>query len=82
MVVIYGRLSCVYCAKAKMLADQNKIQYEYKSVDQPEIMAQLRELVPDFKTVPQVFWHGNHIGGYEEFASEIDDTRSFGQEAF
>lgn len=82
MVVIYGRLSCVYCAKAKMLADQNKIRYEYKSVDQPEIMAQLRELVPDFKTVPQVFWHGNHIGGYEEFASEIEDTRSFGQEAF
>jgi glutaredoxin 1 len=82
MVVIYGRLSCVYCAKAKMLADQNRIPYQYKSVDQPEIMAQLRELVPDFKTVPQVFWHGNHVGGYEEFASEIEDTRSFGQEAF
>jgi glutaredoxin len=34
------------------------------------------------KTVPQVFWNGNHIGGFEEFAQEIENTRNFGDGPF
>jgi len=37
-------------------------------------------LLPGARTVPQIFWHQKHIGGYQEFAAEIENTRNFGQE--
>jgi glutaredoxin len=49
-------------------------------VDIDHYKEQLKSILPDVKTVPQIWWHGKHIGGYEDFASEIENTRSFGQE--
>ena len=40
-------------------------------------------MAPKTKTVPQIWWHGRHIGGYNEFAGEVQDTLgNYGQEAF
>jgi glutaredoxin len=30
------------------------------------------------KTVPQIFWYGKYIGGYNELALEIENTRNYG----
>jgi hypothetical protein len=40
------------------------------------------DLKPDAETVPQIWWHDNYIGGYNEFATEIENTRNFGQDSF
>ena len=80
MVTIWGRPSCSFCEKAKQLCEQYEIKYEYILIDGPEKLEELRELVPDARTVPQIFWNGNYIGGYSEFMLEVENTRNFGQE--
>lgn len=80
MIIIYGKSSCSWCDKAMGLARQYQLDFEYRSVDNDHYKQQLKQMLPDVKTVPQIWWHGKHIGGYEDFASEIENTRSFGQE--
>lgn len=78
MITIYGNTNCVWCDRAKELCDQYKLAYEYKSIQQKEFFAELQEQVPGVRTVPQIFWHNKHIGGYNELASEIENTRNYG----
>lgn len=78
MITIWGTSTCSYCKMAKELCEQYKLEYEYILIDSQEKLEELHELVPDTKTVPQIFWHGNYIGGYKELHQEIEDTRSYG----
>lgn len=80
MVKIWGRPSCSFCERAKQLCEQYSLKYEYILIDGPEKLRELQELVPEARTVPQIFWNGNYIGGYTEFALEVENTRNFGQD--
>lgn len=73
-VVIYGRLSCPFCVRAKMLAEKleksgriNGVRY----VDMPSegiSKADVGKLAgKPVHTVPQVFVDQEHIGGFTEF---------------
>lgn len=74
MVTIYGGPRCEWCKRAVALAQNYQLEYEYFSVDVPEYKAKLKELKPDTKTIPQIWWHERHIGGHDEFAFEIENT--------
>jgi glutaredoxin len=76
MVIIYGTDHCFFCDAAKALCNSRNIKYEFRDVTEEENLVQLRESVPEFKTVPQIFWHGRHIGGYSELQLEIEQTIS------
>ena len=80
MVTIWGRPSCSFCERAKSLCDQYDLKYDYITIDGPEKLQELQEQVPGVRTVPQIFWNGKYVGGYTEFAQEIENTRNFGQE--
>ena len=72
MVHIFGTDNCSFCVKAKQLADQYNIKYQY--YDAVENKQQFKELFPNAKTVPQITWNGRYIGGYNAFAEEIENT--------
>jgi len=80
MVIIYGDLNCIWCERAKDLCKQYEMTFTYKEIRDPGIYDELKEQLPEAKTIPQIFWHGKYIGGFEEFATEIENTRNFGQE--
>jgi glutaredoxin len=82
MVIIYGTEWCSYCIRAKKLVEQHKLDFEFRDVDNPEIKTQLTSMLPDYKTIPQIWWYGNHVGGYDKFASEVENTRNFAQDGF
>lgn len=82
MVIIYGTEWCSYCIRAKKLVEQYQVDFEFRDVDNPEIKQQLESMLPNHKTIPQIWWHGNHVGGYNEFVNELENTRSFGQDKF
>lgn len=82
MITIYGAPWCSWCMKAKKLAEDYQLDYEWRNVDNDHYKQQLKILLPSAKTIPQIWWHGNHIGGYEDFAREIEETRNFGQDKF
>lgn len=74
MIEIYGNERCVYCIKAKRLAANFGMHYDWFDVDLSENLNTLKQRLPDCKTIPQIWWHGRHIGGYTEFAAEVENT--------
>jgi glutaredoxin len=60
--------------KAKELADQYNLDYVEKNIDTAKNLNELLLKMPDVKTIPQIFWGDRYIGGYAEFASEIENT--------
>jgi glutaredoxin 3 len=82
MIKIYGNSRCIFCVKAKLLAEQFRLDFEFKDTDNDECLNEMKNLKPDAKSIPQIWWNGNYIGGYDDFQREIENTRNFGQEAF
>lgn len=82
MIEIYGRFDCVWCDRAQELCRQYSLDFQYKAIDDPwdgeKNTQELKERVPNAKTVPQIFWHKKHIGGFQQLAQEIENTRNFG----
>ena len=69
--VIYTKKSCSYCEEAKSLLELKNIEYRELEVTRPEVLDQLLELVPEAKTVPQIFIEGTYIGGYTELVEYL-----------
>ena len=69
--VIYTKKSCTYCEEAKSLLELKNIEYRELEVTRPEVLDQLLELVPEAKTVPQIFIEGIYIGGYTELVEYL-----------
>lgn len=74
MITIYGNERCGWCRKAKNLAEQYELKYEWIDTDEDGAIEGLRVRIPDVKTIPQIWWHDRHIGGYTELLSEIQNT--------
>lgn len=66
-VVIYGKSGCVHCDDAKELSKVNGIPFVWKDVTEGDTKKELLLLVPNAKTVPQIFVNGNHVGGFTEY---------------
>lgn len=69
-VVIYSKDWCGYCQAAKRLLTQ--LGYEYQEIDVTHDLALYEEMklkADGRRTVPQIFFDGNGIGGYTELAA-------------
>lgn len=74
MITIYGHDRCGWCKKAKKLASDYGLPHVWKDTDTAEILNTLKTILPDVKSVPQIWWHDRYIGGYEDLAREIENT--------
>ena len=68
-VVIYGKDTCPFCRKAKLLLRTNNIRFIYHDLSadpakRKEAFAHLR--ADEAPTIPQVFVEKEHLGGYSE----------------
>jgi len=82
-IKIYGKTNCPWCDRAKDLASRYGFKYEYFDIGRKQYYDELKEAVPDLKSVPQIFWYDRHIGGYNELVSEIENTiGGFGDQLF
>jgi glutaredoxin 1 len=75
MITIYAKNDCKWCTLAKDLAESRGLSYEYRNVDDDfQFLLELSSLKPDVKTLPQIWWNDKHVGGYTDFAAEIENT--------
>jgi glutaredoxin len=74
MITIYGNSRCGWCIRSKKLAERYDLKYEWKDTDEDHNLNEMKILLPDVKTIPQIWWHGRYVGGYEDFADEIENT--------
>ena len=66
-VTIYTGPLCNYCEAAKRLLTRNKI--EYKEIDISKVDGAMDEMISKAngkRTIPQIFFDDQHIGGYDE----------------
>lgn len=83
MITIYGHTRCGWCTKAKNLAEQYGLEYQWKDTDDQENLNQLKKDLPSVKTVPQIWWDNRYIGGYDKFSAEVENTLgNYGQGTF
>jgi glutaredoxin len=78
MITIYGTPTCTYCEQAKNVADSYDLKYEYVDLSEGDNMKLFQEKFPGVRTVPQILWHDRHVGGFNEFVREIEETRNYG----
>lgn len=71
MIEIYGKPSCPFCDKAKMLCETKGLEYTYKSLGTDYTKEELLEMFPGARTVPQIRIDGKAIGGYTELAAKF-----------
>lgn len=75
MITIYGKANCGFCTKAKKLVESKQYEYEYKDVQNTDLLNELKERAPvAIKTVPQIFIGTAYVGGYNQLVTYLKET--------
>ena len=73
MVTIFGSSTCLYCLRCKQLCQALDIEHNYLDISESDVSEMFRSIFPEEGQIPQVLWEGEHIGGYPELKSKIDE---------
>lgn len=80
MFTVYSKPDCGFCEKAKSLLDAKQISYDEiivandkRSSDGKKYVTvdELRKLIPNVRSVPQIFKENEYIGGYDALRSML-----------
>ena len=71
--VVWSKVDCPYCDKAKALLKLKGIEYEERVIGIKWTKEQLLEAVPTARSVPQIFVDGLHVGGYDQLKAKLDN---------
>jgi glutaredoxin 3 len=65
-VEIWSQYNCPACEQAKALLDSRNINYTVKTLGEDVTKEHLYEILPNVRSVPQIFINNEHIGGLPE----------------
>ena len=66
-VTIYTGPLCNYCEAAKKLLARNSVEYKEINISTTDgAMDEMITKANGKKTIPQIFFDGQHIGGYDD----------------
>ncbi len=70
-IIIYTKDYCPYCTKAKNLLKQKGVTdiHEIDITHDEKLQAEMLEKSGGKRTVPQIFIHGTHVGGFDDMAA-------------
>jgi glutaredoxin len=64
--IVWSKYYCPYCDKAKALLKMRGVEFEERKIGDGYTREELLEVVPNARTVPQIFIDNQLIGGYTE----------------
>lgn len=70
-VDIYGTPSCAACKQAVRLCEATETDFYYIDASKPDTMKNLIDKIGMFRSVPQIFVDGEHIGGLAELQDRL-----------
>ena len=76
LVTIYTGPLCNYCDAAKRLLARNNV--EYKEINIATVEGAMEEMIKKAngkRTIPQIFFDDQHIGGYDEIRALEKDNK-------
>ena len=66
-IIMYSGPMCNFCEAAKRLLERNKLKYEVIDISADESLRdEMIKKSNGKRTIPQIFFDDNHIGGYQE----------------
>jgi len=71
MTIIWSKENCIFCDMAKDLLEHNNISYEERKIGHGYSKDDLLAVLPDAKTVPQIFIDDKYIGGFTELSAHL-----------
>ena len=71
--VIWSKPGCPQCTSAKQLLQLNSIEFEEKNIAEGHKIQDLLALVPNAKTMPQIWLDDEHLGGYPELEKKLNE---------
>jgi glutaredoxin 3 len=74
-VEIYTRSTCGYCKAAKSFLNDHKIKFKEYAVGEGNNLKVMLTRSSESKTVPQIFWNGKHLGGYDEMIEAFNNKK-------
>ena len=69
--VVWSKPACPFCVKAKNLLKTKGIEYEEKNIAEGHKIQDLLEMVPNARTMPQIWPNEEHVGGYYELEKKL-----------
>jgi glutaredoxin len=60
---------------AKQLLKTRGIEYEEKNIAEGHKIEDLLALVPNARTMPQVWLDGEHLGGYDQLEAKLKEIK-------
>jgi len=69
--VVWSKDSCPFCVQAKALLESRGIEFEERNVNKDWTKEQLLEVVPNARTLPQIFLDEAYIGGFTELRKHL-----------
>lgn len=73
-IIIYTTSICPYCDLAKNLLSRNNLQYEEINVEDEQARNKMIEKAGGRRTVPQIFFDGFHVGGYDDLCKFLNTS--------
>ena len=72
--VVWSKPACPFCVKAKNLLKNKGIEYEEKNIAEGHKIEDLLALVPNARTMPQIWLDDEHIGGYSDLQEKLTEN--------
>ena len=69
--VVWSNIGCHFCEQAKTLLKQKGIEYEERNLAKDWKIQDLLEVVPNARTVPQIFIDDKYIGSYDKLVEYL-----------
>ena len=74
-IIIYTQDLCGFCDAAKKEFEKRGWDYSMHDINHEDNKKALLELVPNAKTVPQIWIDDEYIGGYYDLMTWIEDGK-------
>ena len=65
-IVIYTQDNCIHCNSAKREFETRGWKYTSHNIKHTDNYDNLKELLPEVKTVPQIWINERYVGGYDQ----------------
>jgi len=65
-IIIWSKFDCSFCERAKHEFKKRDLSYEERIIGAGWTKEQLLEVVPNARSVPQIFIDETYVGGYTE----------------
>ena len=75
VAIVWSKDQCSFCEQAKSLLTLKGYDYEERNITSGKwTREQLFEVVPNARSVPQIFIDGNYVGGFTELRQYLQEA--------